>query len=87
MMMERKKLQRSYLNFYGCIQKVTLSKLIILTRINHDKHSKTESMKLFWCTKYKIDQARKLKLEKCGIIIPQKVLVRAPGSETSTIID
>ena len=31
-------------------------------------------MKLFGCTKYKIDQARKLKFEKREIIIPQKLL-------------
>ena len=51
----------------------SISKLIILSLVNHDKYTKTELMNLFGCSKYKIDQARKWKIENHANIVPEKV--------------
>ena len=50
-----------------------LSKLIILSLINHEKYSKSELMALFGCSRYKIDQACRWKDENQGSLVPEKV--------------
>ena len=50
----------------------SLAKLVILSLMNHKKYSKEELMDHFNCSRYQVDQARKLQGEKCGLSIPQK---------------
>ena len=50
----------------------TLEKIVILSIADHNKYSKDTIMKYFHCTKYKVDQARKLKSLANGLEIPKK---------------
>ena len=43
---------------------------IVLCLIEHEKFTKKLLMKVFGCSKYKIDQARKMKNANIGITIP-----------------
>ena len=41
----------------------SLGKLVILSMVNHSKYTKNEIMKIFNCSKYQVDQARKLQAQ------------------------
>ena len=49
-----------------------LEKVVILPIADHSKYSKDTIMKYFHCTKYKVDQARKLKSLANELEIPEK---------------
>ena len=49
-----------------------LEKAVILSIADQNKYSKDSIMKYFHCTKYKVDQARKLKSLANGLEIPKK---------------
>ena len=53
----------------------TLEKLVILSIVDHNKYSKETIMKHFQCSKYKVDQARKLKSQANGLEMPKKVTI------------
>ena len=53
----------------------TLEKTIILSIVDHNKYSKDTMMKYFHCTKYKVDQLRKLKDLANVLEIPQKATI------------
>ena len=53
----------------------TLEKTVILSIADHNKYSKDTIMKYFHCTKYKVDQARKLKSLANGLEIPKKATI------------
>ena len=48
----------------------SMGKHIVLCLIEHEKFTKKLLMKVFGCSKYKIDQARKMKNANVGITIP-----------------
>ena len=52
-----------------------LEKVVILPIADHSKYSKDTIMKYFHCTKYKVDQARKLKSLANGLEIPKKATI------------
>ena len=54
------------------MKKVILQKKIVILIADHKKYSKDTIMKYFHCTKYKVDQARKLKSLANGLEIPKK---------------
>ena len=51
----------------------TLERLVILSIVDHNKYSKETIMKHFQCSKYKVDQARKLKSQANGLEIYRNV--------------
>ena len=53
----------------------TLEKNVILSIADHNKYSKDSIMKYFHCTKYKADQARKLKILANGLEMPKKATI------------
>ena len=53
----------------------TLEKIVILSIACHNKYSKDTIIKSFHCTKYKVDQAKKLKSLANGLDIPKKATV------------
>ena len=53
----------------------TLEKIVILSIADHNKYSKDTIMKYFHCTKYKVDQARKLKSLANGLEISKKATI------------
>ena len=53
----------------------TLEKTVILSIVDHNKYSKDTIMKYFHCTKYKVDQARKLKSLANGLEILKKATI------------
>ena len=50
----------------------SMGKHIVLCLIEHENFTKKLLMKVFGCSKYKIDQARKMKNANVGITIDQK---------------
>ena len=48
----------------------SISSLIILSTVDHEKYTKQDLMKVFGVSKYKIDQARKFRKENTGFKIP-----------------
>ena len=53
----------------------TLEKIVTLSIVDHNKYSQDNIMKYFNCTKYKVDQARKLKSLTNGLEIPKKATI------------
>ena len=53
----------------------TLEKVVMLSIVDHNNYSKDTIMKYFHCTKYKVDQARKLKSLANGLKIPKKATI------------
>ena len=53
----------------------TLEKTVILSIVDHNKYSKDTIMKYFHCTKYKVDQAMKLKCLANGLEINKKATI------------
>ena len=53
----------------------TLEKIVILSIADHSKYSKDTIMKYFHCTKYKVDQVRKLESLANGLEIPKKATI------------
>ena len=53
----------------------TLEKTVILSIADHNKYSKDTIMKYFHCTKYKVDQARKLKGLANELEMPNKATI------------
>ena len=53
----------------------TLEKIVILSIADHKKYSKDTIMKYFHCTKYKVDQARKLKSLANELEIPNNATI------------
>ena len=51
----------------------SISKMIILSLIDHNKYSKNEIMAFFGCSRYKIDHARSWKAKNQGNLVPEKV--------------
>ena len=64
----------SLLNAYS--ESDSQGKLIILSLVDHDSHSKTSIQKYFGCTRYEVDKARKLKALSKGLSVPSKVTFR-----------
>ena len=53
----------------------TLEKIVTISIVDHNKYSQDNIMKYFNCTKYKVDQARKLKSLTNGLEIPKKATI------------
>ena len=51
----------------------SFGKMTILSLINHEKYSKTELMEIFGCSRWKIDQARAMKMQNKGVTAKEKV--------------
>ena len=55
-----------------------ISKMVVLSLVDHSKYTKEFLMGIFHCTKYKIEQARKLNSSSPGLALPQhKTLTRS----------
>ncbi len=51
-------------------------KLIILSLVNHEEHSKAEIMTIFGCSKRSVDQARALRAKQTGVFREEKKVFR-----------
>ena len=49
----------------------SISQMVILSLINHDKYRKNDIMNIFGCTKHKIEQSRKWKKQNDGLCLPK----------------
>ena len=68
----------------------SISSLIVLATVDHEKYSKQDLMKVFGVSKYKIDQARKFRKENDGFKIPattQKSRVRMDISKAEHFLE
>ena len=52
----------------------SFEKIILLAVVNHAKYSRETLVKHFGCTRYQIDQARKLQKENSGLSLPKKLI-------------
>ena len=69
---------KNLIQIYG--KSDTPGKIAILSITDHNKYSKDTIMKYFHCTKYKVDQARKLKSLTNGLEISKKATIAEEGN-------
>ena len=55
------------------------SRMVILSLIDPTKYSKGELIKIFDCSRYNVDEARKWRNESTGLCIPAKQVLRDQG--------
>ena len=53
-------------------QSDSIGKLVIISMLNHSQLSKQFIMKVFYCSKYRVDLARKFHASSEGLVIPKK---------------
>ena len=54
----------------------SFGKMAILSTVNHDDYSKENIMEIFGCSRYKVDQARKMKSREKGVNRPENTKFR-----------
>ena len=69
---------KNLIQIYG--KSDTPGKIAIFSIADHNKYSKGTIMKYFHCTKYKVDQARKLKSLANGLEISKKATITGEGN-------
>ena len=69
---------KNLIQIYG--KSDTPGKIAIFSIADHNKYSKGTIMKYFHCTKYKVDQARKLKSLANGFEISKKATITGEGN-------
>ena len=50
----------------------SFGKLVVLSLVNHEIHTKAEIMEIFGCSKNKVDQARSLRAKQLGVFRPEE---------------
>ena len=54
----------------------SISQVLLISLLSHDKYSKTYLVQVFGCSKYKSEQVRKWKIQNEGLHLAKKVLLQ-----------